>query len=365
MNFSRHVYILALLVSLLSCGQGTKTGVTTDGDTIPLRYSRLLTIVRHGKYTEVLIADPWKPGNTLHKYNLATSRADAPADGTFVPIPLGKTLIFTAAHCWLMGQLGAENSVVGVCDKQYIMADWVKRLPDCGNAMNPNIEKIISLTPDAVILSPFQNSGGYGKVEQLGIPIIEAADYMEESALGRAEWMLFYGMLIGRQHEAEQLFHQVETQYKALMAQACRTTTSPKVMVDIKQSSSWYVPGGGSTLGKMIVEAGGRYAFSNDKRSGSIPLSVETMLSENHDADVWLIKYNSANDLTLGTLQADNASYAKFQAFAQGNVYGCNTSYVPYYEQVPFHPDWLLHDYIRILNSHTDSLRYYKKLATE
>lgn len=65
--------------------------------------------------------------------------------------------------------------------------------------MAPDIERIIALKPETILLSPFENSGGYGKLDKLHIPIIEAADYMESSPLGRAEWMKFYGMLFGNE----------------------------------------------------------------------------------------------------------------------------------------------------------------------
>ena len=38
------------------------------------------------------------------------------------------------------------------------------RLP----SMTPDLERIIDLEPDVVLLSPFENSGGYGRVEELG-----------------------------------------------------------------------------------------------------------------------------------------------------------------------------------------------------
>ena len=71
--------------------------------------------------------------------------------------------------------------------------------------MNPDMERIIDLHPDAILLSPFENSGGYGRIEKLDIPIIECADYMETSALGRAEWMRFYGLLFGVAPQADSL----------------------------------------------------------------------------------------------------------------------------------------------------------------
>ncbi|MDO5447582.1 MAG: ABC transporter substrate-binding protein, partial [Prevotellaceae bacterium] len=291
-----------------------------------LKYSQLLTIVKHQGYDEVNVADPWNKGKILHKYILANTEVKTDDNATFVQIPLKRAVVFTSPHIGLISDLNAKESVAGVCDMQYIMAQWVKSLSDCGNAMNPNIEKIIKLTPDGIILSPFQNSGGYGKVEQLGVPLIEAADYMESSALGRAEWMIFYGMLFGKEQEARALFDSIEKKYNAL-ASSCNEKSqhkaSPKVMTDMKQSSSWYVPGGESTLGRMIADAGGDYAFKNDKRSGSIPCSIETMIELNHDADIWLIKYNSRHDLTLQQLKSDNDKYVKFKACKDGEVYGC------------------------------------------
>ena len=82
--------------------------------------------------------------------------------------------------------------------------------------MKPDVERIIDLNADAILLSPFENNGGYGRLEQIGVPIIECADYMERSALGRAEWMKFYGILFGREHEADSLFAVVKQNYTSL-----------------------------------------------------------------------------------------------------------------------------------------------------
>ena len=64
--------------------------------------------------------------------------------------------------------------------------------------MSPDIEKVIDMHPDGILLSPYENSGGYGRIEKLNVPILECADYMETSALGRAEWVRFYGLLFGK-----------------------------------------------------------------------------------------------------------------------------------------------------------------------
>ncbi|MBQ0085592.1 MAG: ABC transporter substrate-binding protein [Prevotella sp.] len=342
--------LLFVCILITSCtGKNNNTSASAEGDTIQLKYAQLLQMIRHRDYVEVKIINPWKKGETLHRYEIRKE--------------FKRIVVYTAAHTRLLGELNAKDRIAGVCDRQYIMAEWASSLPDCGNAMNPNMEKMISLKPDAVILSPFENSGGYGKVEQLGIPVIEAADYMETTPLGRAEWMIFYGILVGKEKEASKLFREIEKKYLSLAEKQRQIKNRKKMMTDMKQSSAWYVPGGASYLGQMIADAGSDYAFAHDGKSGSIPVAFEMMLEKNRDADAWLIKYNMAEDLTLGNLSQDNEGYRWFKAFQNKKVYGCNTSYTPYFEEIPFHPEWLLEEIINILyGSNNTKLRYYKKL---
>ena len=125
-------------------------------------------------------------------------------------------MIFTTVHCAMLQSLGREDCIAGVADLKYIKIPWVHqqvkegRIVDVGEGMSPVIEKIIDNRPDAILLSPFENSGGYGKLEDIDIPIVECAEYMEESPLARAEWLRFYGLLFGCEHEADSLFAVVE-----------------------------------------------------------------------------------------------------------------------------------------------------------
>ena len=163
----------------------------------------------------------------LHTYVLVDKEKSLPADlpeGTLVRTPLSKAVVYSSVHCGLLDQIGALESIGGVCDLKYIKLPEVQdgcrtgSIADVGNGMNPDMEKIIDLHPDAIMLSPFENSGGYGRVEKLDIPIIECADYMETSALGRAEWMRFYGLLFGEAQKADSLFAEVEKNYNELKA---------------------------------------------------------------------------------------------------------------------------------------------------
>ena len=368
--------LFCAIVWIFSACQGGKQNMVSSqtGDTIPLRYAENLTLVAYPEYTVATLRNPWDTLRTLHTYILVPAAEPLPAhlpQGTVVRTPLSKAVVYSSVHCGLVNNLGAFNSIGGICDLKYIklpvVQEGVKRgtIADCGDGMNPDMEKIIDLHPDAILLSPFENSGGYGRVEKLNIPIIECADYMETSALGRAEWMRFYGLLFGVVSKADSLFAEVDSCYNQLRKRASLSSSSLSIVSELKSGSAWYVSGGCSTIGRLFNDACGRYAFAGDKHSGSIPLAFETVFDKAGDADVWTIKYNRDRDMTYSDLKADYIGYTGFKAFKTRNIYGCNTAKVPFYEETPFRPDYLLADLIQILHPEIGDLgglRYFCKL---
>ena len=204
---------------------------------MPLRYAENITLKDAGDYTVAVVRNPWDTTKVLHTYILVPSDTEMPSDrpeGTVVRTPLESSLVYSSVHSSLISELGAGDAITGVCDAQYIhtqrLAERIDSgiIADCGSGMSPNIERIIELHPHAILFSPYENSGGYGKIEQLGIPLIECADYMETTPLGRAEWMKFYGMLYGRYDEAEKLFNETEHGYNSLKSAVDSIARRPK-----------------------------------------------------------------------------------------------------------------------------------------
>lgn len=369
-------WLLAVLL-FSACGRGSKTAsfLGEGGDTLDLKYAENLKIVSYDDYRVATLRNPWDTLEILHTYVLVGRDEPLPdslPQGTVVRVPLQKAVIYSSVHCGLMEELGALAAVGGVCDLRYIDLPYIKEgcrtgcIADLGSGMNPDIEKLMALHPDAVMLSPFENSGGYGRLDKLDIPIIECADYMETSSLGRAEWIRFYGLLFGKAAEADSLFARVEADYLQWAGRVADIEDKPTVFADLKSGATWYVPGGRSTVGRTFADAGADYVFSDLKNSGSSPLSFETVYEKAKDADIWLIKYNMPEDKTYRDLKNDYVPYAGFRAFRERRVYGCNTGRVPYYEETPFHPEWLLEDLIKIFHpdvAKTEGGRYFRKLA--
>ena len=371
---------------LIGCTIASINRTSDGGDTIALRYAQQLSLIQYKGYVQATLANPWKEDAVLHSYVLVPKgrvgdsllQHDAQLqamEATVVRTPIAHAVVFTTSHCSLLYDLHAQQALSGVCDLAYINLPDVQRraklrpkdtaaVVDCGSSMQPDVERIMQLHPEVLLVSPFEQSGGFGKLATLNIPIIETADYMETSALGRAEWMKFYGLLFGRALQANALFAQVDSNYHALMAKAQQIREKVSAFTERKMGSVWYVPGGRSTIAQLLRDARVTYPFADDTHSGSLALSFETVLNEAGNSDIWLIKYNHHPN-TRQALLAEEAGYAQFKAFQRGKVFGCDCAAVPYYEEVDFHPDRLLNDILQIAHPTLNGLaplRYYHRM---
>lgn len=367
-------YIVGVLLCLASCKGGSTAAMFTDADSIAMRYSQLLTMQQTDSFIVAEIKNPWDTTKVLHRYVLVAKDKPLPEslpEGDVIRTPLERSVFYTSMHTALMCELGAADAVAGICNPEYISTDILRKRLDsggivnCGDGPAPDMEKIIDLAPDAILLSPFENSGSYGKLGNIGIPIIECADYMETGALGRAEWMRFYGLLVGKREKADSIFAAVANDYNTLKTLVGKADRKPTIVDGNKFGSTWYVAGANSTVGMMIADAGGSYVFNNEKATGSVPYAPEVVFERAQNAEVWMMKYSGTADMTYSQLATEWANYAEMGAYKHKNVYACNLRKVAFYEETPFHPNLLLRDYIKIFHPEIlkdHQLRYYKKI---
>lgn len=404
---------MALLAALMlgACGKGDASETTTG-----MAEARGVTITRCDGYTLVEVANPWRKGEVLHTYVLVPRYADAAPnptkaeanaapsqsqnkaeanaaqsstkaatsadreelplpeglpEGTVVRVPIERAVVYSSVHAGVMKELGAFGAVRGVCDAQYYTMPEVQSgladgsIADCGNSLSPTIERLVALKPDAIILSPFQNAG-YGVLTNLGVPIIECADYMEHTPLGRAEWIKLFGELLCCREKADSIFQATTDEYSALTALTATVQHRPKVISEMITSGVWFVPGGDSYMAHLFTDAGASYPWSDDTNSGSLSLDFSQVLARAQDADFWLIKPDK--HLSYSDFEAINPLHTKFSAFSHRGVYQCVTTETSLFTDFPFHPQVLLRDYVAIF--HPELLpdykpRYYQPLSNE
>ena len=363
--------IYAILFFLLSaCSGNGSNGLSEAGDTLNLRHARNLTIVDFADHTEVTLRNPWDTASVLGRYCL--SEKSNPSNNThhslLVSIPLKNIGVFSSVHLALLHELQVDNAVGGICDLEFCNLPYYKkavaegRVANLGNSVQPSLEQIINLNPDALLPSPFENSGGLGRIETLGIPIIWCADYMENTPLGRAEWIRFYGRLVGRAEEADSIFNAVESRYLELCSKAQNTKTKPRLLPEMPWSGQWTLPGSGSSSTRLYADAGAEYLFADLKGNGGIPLSTEKVVDKAVNADIWIIKHHG--NLDRQQMNSDTPLLAGIKA----PIWWCDTSVTLLYEETPFHPERLLENLIAILHPElgiTSKHMYFEELKTK
>lgn len=366
-------FCLCILLVLVSCNSRKESQqVQAAGNEL---YADGISITKHDGYTLVCIYNPWEKDAVLHTYVLIPRENELPENlpqGSIIRTPIKSALVYSSVHANAIKELGHLPSVTGVCDAQYFTMDEISEgiqsgaITNAGSSMSPVIEKIIALSPEVIILSPFQNAG-YGDVASLNIPIVECADYMETSPLGRAEWIKLFGALYCEEECADSIFARVTTEYNQLKQLAEKVPHKPKILSENIINGTWYVPGGDSYMAKLFADAGGRYAWSDIRTSGSIPLDMPRVLEKAIDADIWLIK-SFDETFSYSKLKAQNSMNAEFKAFKEKNIYFCNTGKSTFFQDFPFHPEVLLKEYISIFHPHFISgytPKYFKPLIHE
>lgn len=356
----RLFFLLNVMLLLLGSCKGNRV-LSSQGQSVTdsVYYATGYSVRHYNNYTQVDVRDPWDTTKLLQRYLLvdrnATSLPSEMPLGTVVKVPIRNIVVYTSVHISIIEQLGGIESVSGVCEPRYMDSPVIQErlqrglVADIGEATAPNVEKIIDMGAEVIIASPFKDAG-FGPAEKLGIPIIQGADYMEPHPLGRAEWIRFYGMLLGQEQAADSIFRATEKEYNALKELVSGIAEKPSVLSEKRYGGQWFVPGGESFIGSLYHDAGANYIFKELSGSGSVPLSFEAVLDKAIHADIWIVKYNSAQDLTYDELRSEYTPYENFDAFKNKKIYGCNTGRIHYYEEVPMHPHWLLKDYISIFH---------------
>ena len=352
-HFTLLFAICLLLTSCFRSGHGA--GNQLDLQDSVITAAKLLSIQRTQYYTMVTVGDPWK-GGVLHRYVLVPRESELPKDlpeGTIVRTPISNALVYSSVHTSLLDELGAIDAVRGIVDKQYFTDSVITagvaagKIADCGNSMNPTVEKVIEMQPDAILLSPYQDAS-YGQIASLDIPIIECADYLEYDPLGRAEWVKFYGELVGKRDEADSLYSAVVKAYNDMKEKAAAASNRPTVVTEMVISGVWNVPGGKSYMARILADAGGNYCWADDKNTGSLALDFNQVLAVAQNADFWFIKWTNIN--SLKDLQGAYDLNKEMAAFQNKRVYVCDTDKTHFFDRIPFHPEVLLREFAAIMH---------------
>ncbi len=274
-------------------------------------------------------------------------------DGT----PAMRLVAMSSSHVAMLDALGVADRIVGVSGKGFIstpsVASRIDAIADVGYDGNIDYEKLVSVRPDIVLLYGVNGASSMeGKLRELGIPFVYIGDYMEETPLGKAEWLRFVAEIVGEQHRADSIVRTVSERYDSLRQRVADVRVRPAVMLNMPVGDQWYLPTPGGYMPRLIADAGGSYLFESDDSRTSVPVDFETAYSLLAQADLWL---NPGSATALSAISVSAPKLAGLPVVARGDVYNNNARLTPgggndFWESSAVRPDIVLADLIAIIH---------------
>ncbi len=367
---------------------GEKRVAGDSGLPVALRYARGFAIRRYGGESWVEVRRPWQGASADFRYRLVPrdslgrpgypdSTASPPNDpgAPFtLPVPARRVITMTTTNLPHLEAVGALDRLVGISGGIYACNPRVRArlagggLRDIGEEAGLDAEAALDLRPDAVFA--FAVAGwtnpALKKLREAGLPVVMEGAYMEETPLGRAEWIKFTAEFFGRGAAADSLFAVVDSAYRALSDLARTAASRPTVVVNGSEGGLWWMPGGRSYVARFLADAGARYLWADDTTRGSLNLGLETVIRTAGGADFWI---NPGEAADLAALRNRDPRHAMLKAFREGRVWNCDAARCgagnDFFEQGPTRPDRVLAELIAIFHPELlpgHRFRWYRRL---
>lgn len=321
------------------------------------KYAEGFSVKYFGNYKIVEVKNSWDTTKISARYILVNRGTEKPVgiDGYLIETPIKNMACVFTTHIGYAHKLGVLEAIKGISEPQYInTVEMKKRVAEgkveaLGPSTNVDLEKLISINPDVLFVSPFKENR-YGKIQELGIPLAISASYMENTPLARSEWVKFMAYFFNKEDVAEKIFNDIENDYNSLVSKTVGLKKKPTVFSNKRFGQVWFIPGGNSYMAQFFNDAGANYLWKETKETGSLALDFETVFEKAYKADFWSITANNGGNYGYNELLGEYDAYKEFEAFKNRKVILCNTHVKPYYETGLLEPNVILADFIKIFH---------------
>lgn len=326
-------------------------------------------VVKYEEYSIITLNMPWPNATKPFKYLLLNKGVDVPKSITYdelIRVPVEEIVVTSTTHIPALEALGVLDKLIGFPNTNYISSVAARKLVDegkikeLGKNESINLEVLIDLEPDVVVSFGVNGSNKtLNNIKKSGIPVLYNSEWLEQHALGRAEWIKFFGFLFKKEDLANEIFNQIKDDYFTAKALAKTIVNRPTILSGMPFKDTWHIPYGNSWAAQFIDDANAEYLWADKKGKGSIALNFESVLDKAKDADYWIAigSYNTKEQLL-----ESNLHYQQFDMFEKNNIYMSNkkgeTGGLLFYEVAPTRPDLILKDLIKIF--HPELLPNYK-----
>lgn len=370
---------LCLLIVLLAACNGKKTASISDfsNQLYTPEYASGFSIKGADGYESsiITVTNPWQGADSITTQLFIARGGESAPEGFTGQVLEGdasRIIAMSSTHIAMLNAIGEAGRVVGVSGIDYISNPVISAnrdsIGDVGYEGNINYELLISLDPDLVLLYGVNGASSMeGKLNELGIPFMYVGDYLEESPLGKAEWMVALSEVVGKRTEGEQVFVGIPVRYNDLKKRVADTALdAPSVMLNTPYGDSWFMPSTESYVARLVKDAGGDYIYKKNTGNASLPVDLEEAYKLTSEADMWL-NVGMAN--TLDELRTSCPKFSDTRCFRNGSVWNNNLKTNAaggneYYESAVVNPDILLRDLVKIFHPELveEDFVYYKQL---
>ena len=364
----KYIALLSLLLVLVSCKKKSEIFLpeTINMDMVAINYAKGFSIEKSASgITIVKVFSPWPDAEEAFTYALVPkelkklpilNKKDFDA---IINVPVERIIATSTTHIPALEDLGVIDKLVGFPDTRYISSEVTRKkidkgiITDLGNNESINTEMAINLNPDLIIGFSINNQNkAYENLQRSNIPVVYNGDWTEETPLGKAEWIKFFAPFFGLEEEAEDIFNTTETNYLAAKNLAMKATKKPTVLSGALYKDVWYLPGGKSWAASFINDANADYLWSDTNATGSLSLSVESVLAKAGNATFWI---SPSQFISYDELIKASRHYSQFKAYKEKRIYTFAntrgaTGGLLFYELGPARPDLILKDLIYIFH---------------
>lgn len=365
---------LSLLLCLSSCSKISKK---EEAVLAKNKHAKGFVLEKMDGYQKLTVLNPYKNSEKKFVYLLVPSEAEVPKhskDTQIIRTPVERIVLTSTTHVPILELINEENSLVGFPNTSLICASKTreriakKQVQNLGNAQTPNAELLMALAPDLIVsFAVDKPTPTLSKLQKHGIPILYNGDWLEETPLGRTEWMRLFGALYEKETKTNRIFRQIEEAYLKTKELARQSIAKPTVFSGSLFQNIWYLPAGKSFVAQLFEDAHTEYLWKDSKGNGSLGLHFENVLKKAKNADFWIgcDAYESKKQL----LKASE-HYRQFNAFETNHTYSYahqkgDEGGLLYFELSTVKPDVLLKDIVKI--THPELLPqhrpfFYRKL---
>lgn len=361
---------LFLFLLFHSCKKEQQNSNTEPKSIALIKYAKGFEIETFERYSKLTISTPYPNSEEVFEYVLATNKTDKSqfsSDAKIIDIPLKSIVVNSTTHIPMLELLDSEELLIGFPNTDYVSSEKTRKridenkIQDLGNDGSFNTEILLDLNPDVVVaFSMSAKNKSLQTIERAGITVINNGDWLEETPLGRAEWIKLFGVLFDKNKEAQIIFDQIKTDYQEAVEIAQKAATTPTVLSGVMFKDVWNLPAGESFVAQFLKDANTNYLWQNTKGKGSLQLSFEAVLEKGKNAEYWIAPgHYEAKEQLLNA----STHYLEFDAFKSDNVFTFATKKgrsggVIYYELAPIRPDLVLKDIIKF--THPELLPEYQ-----